>query len=114
MVSKWEIYFCDLNPSVGREQKGLRPVLVISRDSINHRLQTSTVVTLSSMKKDSKTYPSEVLLKMEYTGLPKDSIAMMQQVRTLSHIRFINKVGTLADENLRNQIEKTICDYFEV
>lgn len=114
MVSKWEIYFCDLNPSVGSEQKGLRPVLVISRDSINHRLQTSTVVPLSSMKKDSKTYPSEVLLKMEYTGLPKDSIAMMQQVRTLSQMRFQNKVGTLTDENLRYQIEKTIRDYFEV
>lgn len=114
MVSKWEIYFCDLNPSASSEQKGLRPVLVISRDSINHRLQISTVVPLSSMKKDSKIYPSEVLLKMEYTDLPKDSIAMMQQVRTLSQIRFLNKVGTLTDENLRYQIEKTIRDYFEV
>ena len=50
MVNKWEIYFCNLNPTQGSEQRGTRTVLIISTDSVNHNLSISTVLTLSGVK----------------------------------------------------------------
>ena len=57
MVNKWEIYFCNLDPTQGSEQRGTRPVLIISTDSVNHNLTVSTVLPLSSIKGDEKIYP---------------------------------------------------------
>ncbi len=114
MVNKWDIFFCDLSPVIGSEQKGARPVLIISSDAINHRLEVSTVLPLSSHKEGSRVFPSEVLLGAKETGLSKDSIAMVHQVRTLSHEGFLNKAGILGDESQRNRIEEAIRAYFEV
>ena len=114
MVNKWEIFFCDLSPVIGSEQKGMRPVLIVSSDAINHHLEVSTVLPLSSFKEGSRIFPSEVLLGAKETGLSKDSITMMHQVRTISHERFINKAGILKDEPLRKKIEAALSAYFEI
>ena len=114
MVNKWDIFFCDLNPVIGSEQKGKRPVLIISSDAINHHLKVSTVLPLWSFKEGTRVYASEVLLGARETGLSKDSIAMVHQVRTLSHERFLNKAGNIEDEPHRNIIEEAIRAYFEV
>jgi mRNA interferase MazF len=114
VVSKWELYYCDLNPSTGSEQKGIRPVLIISSDVINHHLEVFTALPLSSLKPGTRVYPSEVLLPMSLTGLPKDSIAMVQQITTLSQQRLVNKAGTLGDEQARKKIEEALRYYFEL
>ena len=54
MVNKWEIYFCNLDPTKGSEQRGTRPILIISTDSVNHNLTVSTVLPLSSVKENDK------------------------------------------------------------
>jgi mRNA-degrading endonuclease toxin of MazEF toxin-antitoxin module len=59
-------------------------------------------------------YPSEVLLPTGLTGLSKDSVAMVQQIRTVAHARFVNLAGQLEDEDLREQIRDAIRKYFEV
>ncbi len=66
MVNKWEIYFCNLDPTQGSEQRGTRPVLIISTDSVNHNLTVSTVLPLSSIKGNEKIYPTEILLPTYY------------------------------------------------
>ena len=114
MVSKWEIYFCSLDPTEGSEQRGTRPVLIISTDSVNHNLTVSTVLPLSSVKPNDKIYPTEVLLPMEVSGLPKLSVAMVQQIRTVSHSRLINKVSTITDEETRFKISEACRDYFDL
>lgn len=114
MVNKWEIYFCDLSPVVGSEQKGKRPVVIVSSDAINHHLTVSTVLPLSSFKEGERVYASEVLLGTRETGLSKDSIAMVYQIRTLSHDRFLNRAGMISDELQRNKIEEAMRDYFEL
>lgn len=113
MVSKWEIYFCNLDPTQGSEQQGTRPVLVISNDAINHNLPVSTVLPLSSVNANDKIYPTEILLPIEVTNLPKLSVAMVQQVRTVSHNRLFNMVGNIKDEEIKNEILIAIRDYFE-
>jgi mRNA interferase MazF len=114
MVNKWEIYFCDLNPTQGSEQRGTRPVLVVSNDAVNHALPVSTVLPLSSLKPGDKVYPTEVLLPSATTGLPKDSVAMVQQVRTVAHARLLNLSGRLEDAALQEKLRDAIRLYFEV
>lgn len=114
MVNKWEIYFCNLDPTQGSEQRGTRPVLVISTDSVNHNLTVSTVLPLSSVKGNEKIYPTEVLLSTDVTGLPKLSVAMIQQIRTISHSRLTNKVGMITDEKAKAEISEACRNYFDL
>lgn len=114
MVNKWEIYFCNLDPTTGSEQRGTRPVLIISTDSVNHNLTVSTVLPLSSVKPTDKIYPTEVLLPTAISGLPKLSVAMVQQIRTVSHSRLQNKVGMITDEPTKQSILSACKDYFDL
>jgi len=114
MVNKWDIYFCSLDPTQGSEQRGKRPVLVISNDAVNHALPVSTVLPLSSLKPVNKKYPTEVLLPADLTGLPKDSVAMVQQIRTVSHARLTSAAGKLEDSDSRAKILEAIRMYFEI
>ncbi|MCL2095679.1 MAG: type II toxin-antitoxin system PemK/MazF family toxin [Oscillospiraceae bacterium] len=114
IINKWEIYFCNLNPVQGSEQRGLRPVIVISNDDVNHNLPVSAIIPLSSIKPNDKIYPTEVKLSKEITGLQKDSVAMIQQIRTVSHNRFNNKAGIITDSKHKKIILDTIRLYFEL
>lgn len=113
MVNKWEIYFCNLNPVQGSEQRGMRPLLVVSNDAVNHAVPVATVLPLSSIKSGDKLYPTEIFLPAGVTSLSKDSAAMVQQIRTVSHNRLINKVGNIEDDEYRREILNTLKEYFE-
>jgi len=114
MVNKWEIYICNLDPTLGSEQKGTRPVLVISTNAVNHNLPVSSVLPLSSVKPDDKIYPTEVMLDTTITGLPKLSVAMVQQIRTVSHTRLISLAGEIKDAAAREKILAACRDYFDL
>ena len=114
MVSKWEIYFCNLDPVIGSEQKGVRPVLIISKDAVNHNIPVSTVLPLSSVKQGDKIYPTEVMLDTNITGLEKLSVAMVQQIRTISHNRLINLAGKVTDKEAREKILEACRNYFDL
>jgi len=114
VVNKWEICFCRLDPTQGSEQRGTRPVLIISNDAVNHALPVCTVIPLSSLKKGEKIYPSEILLPATETGLPKDSAAMLQQIRTVANTRLQPPIGRLNDTDLRENVREAIRMYFEV
>lgn len=114
MVNKWEIYFCNLDPTIGSEQRGTRPVLVISTDSVNHNLPVSTVIPLSSVKPTDTIYPTEVLLPTEISGLPKLSVAMVQQIRTVAHRRLQNLAGVITDIDTQDKILMACREYFDL
>ncbi len=114
MVNKWEIYLCNLDPTQGSEQRGVRPVLIISTDGVNHNLTVSTVLPLSSVKENDKIYPTEILLPTNITNLPKLSVAMVQQIRTVSHQRLTNKVSTITDRETREKILESCRNYFDL
>lgn len=114
MVNKWEIYFCNLDPTTGSEQRGTRPVLIMSTDSVNHNLTVSTVLPLSSVKPTDKIYPTEVLLSTQVSGLPKLSVAMIQQIRTVSHNRLQNLAGKITDISTQEKILSACREYFDL
>ena len=114
MVNQWDIYFCSLDPTQGSEQRGSRPVLVLSNDAVNHAIPVSTVAPFSSIKPGAKIYPTEVAIPASVTGLNKDSVVMLQQLRTLSHNRLTRKLSELVDEGYRQEIKEALRDYFEL
>ena len=114
MVNKWEIYYCNLDPTIGSEQKGMRSVLIISTNAVNHNLPVSTVLPLSSVSPSDRIYPTEVLLDKSVTGLPKISVAMVQQIRTISHSRLNTLSGSITDTKTRETILDACRSYFDL
>ena len=113
MVKQWDILWCKLDPGIGCEQKGLRPVLVVSRNAINSSLSIVTILPFSSIKNQDKIYPTEVFLPANATGLDKDSVVMIHQIRTLSQSRLLRKSGSLEDPEYRLSILTSLGEYFE-
>lgn len=115
-IRQWETYWADLEPAVGSEQGGdRRPVLVVSNDGFNQRFDVVTVVPLTKLEgKLRKPYAFEVVLPAQSAGNPVDSIAMPQQVRTISKKRVLELMGVLRDETLRRSVEDGLLDHFGI
>ena len=105
---RWSIFWADLNPVVGSEQAGHRPVLVVSAEEANQALSIVAVLPLSAYRKGRKVYPTEVLLPVQKTGLAKDSLVLAHQIRTISKERLAEKSGEVVDEQLREKISKAL------
>ena len=105
---KWDLAWAGLDPSVGHEQAGRRPVLVISNDVISRAIGLVAVVPLTSLKKGRHVYPTEVLLPAEATSLPSRSLALCHQVRTVSSRRLSPSNGRLDDQKLRQDVDKAV------
>ena len=84
-MKRGEIYYANLDPTMGSEINKKRPVLIVSNNANNQASKTITVIPLTS--NTTKVYPFEVLLEIKESGLPKSSKAQCQQVRTISKIR---------------------------
>ena len=105
-MRRGEIYYADLSPAVGSETNKRRPVLVVSNDANNRAAATVTVLPVTS--NISRVFPFEVLLPIKQSGLPKDSKAMAQQIRTISKERLhTGKAGELG-KTLMQQIDAAI------
>lgn len=88
-MKRGEIYFADLDPTVGDEIKKVRPVLIISNNANNNVANTVTIIPITSNV--SRLYPFEVLINVNESGLPKPSKAQCHQIRTISKNRISNK-----------------------
>lgn len=108
-MNQYDVYLADLNPTVGREQFGKRPVLIISNNYEN-LLDTVTVIPITSLKDGRKVYPNELLLKNE---LEVPSILLCQQIRTISKNRLIKKLTSIDNFITRKKIIDVLCLRFE-
>ena len=88
-MKRGDIYFAQLDPTRGSEIRKTRPVVIVSNDIANRASSLVTVVPLSSNV--SRVFPFEVAINAVQSGLPKDSKAMAQQVRTLDKARLAKK-----------------------
>lgn len=84
-----------LDPTKGSEQAGSRPVVIISRDAINHNSSVVVCVPCTNIQNCSKIYPSQVLFKKGVAMLEKDSVAMCEQVRAITVSRLAKFIGRL-------------------
>jgi mRNA interferase MazF len=100
MNFKWSVFMADLNPVIGSEQQGKRPVLVISDETTNSFMPVVTILPITSLKKGRRIYPNEVLLTQGVAGLDTDSIILAHQIRTISKQRLLNFRGAISDDSL--------------
>jgi mRNA interferase MazF len=96
-ILRGEIYWADLNPVIGSEQGGLRPVLVLSHNVFNERSGTVIAVAITSQPQKAG-YP--LTLALEGLGLPKKSWVKISQIRVLSTKRIGKKIAKASEEEL--------------
>lgn len=104
MMKRGEIYYANLDPTIGNETQKVRPVLIVSNNANNIAASTITIIPITSNIK--KIYPFEVLLAKNISGLPKDSKAQCHQIRTISKLRILQSqsVGKINQEMMSQVI----------
>jgi len=111
---QWNIFWAELNPVRGSEKSGKRPVLVISSESVNSVLPVVTVIPLTTVKPGRHIYPTEALIPWVESGLPRDSIAMAHQIRSLSKQRLGEQCGSVVKEETKESIKDAVRLYLEL
>jgi len=113
-VLQWTLFPVNLDPAVGSEQAGQRPVLVVSNEIMNQALPIVTVLPVTSNKPGRRVYSTEVLLPAGAAGQPTDSIVMAHQIRTISKERLRAPYGRLADPALQQAIRVAMRLYLDL
>lgn len=88
-----DVFYADLSPVVGSEQAGIRPVLIVQNNIGNKYSPTVIVLPITSRQKSK--LPTHIAMKGDKYGLPKDSIILAEQIRTLDKSRLGSKIGKL-------------------
>ena len=109
-VKRGEIYYADLSPVVGSEQGGVRPVLIVQNDVGNKYSPTVIAAAIISQHEKSN-LPTHINLSAECCGLAKDSIVLLEQVRTIDKRRLKEKMGAI-DTNAMNKVDKALSVSF--
>ncbi len=98
MITRGDIFFADLDPVIGSEQGGKRPVIIIQNDTGNKYSPTVIVACVTSSGK--KKMPTHIRLEGQ-DGLSPESIVLLEQIRTIDKSRLLHKLGTLQENKLR-------------
>ncbi len=100
MPRRGDVYLARLDPREGSEQAGQRPVVLMSRDSINQNSSVVVVVPVTDRANKKTIYPSHVILKVGEGGLTKESVVLGEQVRAISTARLLQYMGHLSGANI--------------
>ena len=106
-VKRGEIYYADLSPVVGSEQGGMRPVLIIQNDVGNRYSPTVIAAAITSRMGKTK-LPTHIDVYADRAGLPRDSVVLLEQLRTLDKRRLKERLGRL-DEEMMREIDNAIA-----
>lgn len=109
-MKRGDIYYADLSPVVGSEQGGVRPVLIVQNDVGNRYSPTVIAAAITSQTEKSK-LPTHIELDSKNCGLSKDSVVLLEQIRTIDKRRLREKMGTL-DASSMSQINKALSISF--
>ena len=93
-IRRGDIYYADLSPVVGSEQGGIRPVLIVQNDVGNRFSPTVIAAAITSQRGKAK-LPTHILLDSHTTGLSRDSVVLLEQVRTIDKHRLKERMGRL-------------------
>lgn len=109
-IKRGDIYYADLSPVVGSEQGGLRPVLIIQND-VGNRYSPTVIAAAITSRMEKNKLPTHIDLYADRVGLSKDSVVLLEQVRTIDKQRLKEKMGHLDDESM-SQINDAIAVSF--
>ncbi|CAM3111285.1 type II toxin-antitoxin system PemK/MazF family toxin [Sporolactobacillus spathodeae] len=106
IVKRGDVYFADLSPVVGSEQGGVRPVLVIQND-IGNRFSPTVVVAAITAQIQKAKLPTHVEIDAKRYGFDRDSVILLEQIRTIDKQRLTDKITHL-DEEMMARVNKAI------
>lgn len=105
-VKRGDIFYADLSPVVGSEQGGIRPVLIVQNDVGNKHSPTVIAAAITSRINKAK-MPTHIELSANEYGLNKDSVVLLEQIRTIDKRRLREKIGRL-DEPMMNSVNNAL------
>lgn len=97
VIKRGDIFYADLSPVIGSEQGGIRPVLIIQNDVGNKYSPTVIAAAITSQINKAK-LPTHIEISAQEYGLMKDSVILLEQIRTIDKRRLREKIGHLDDE----------------
>ena len=106
VVSRGELYYADLSPVVGSEQGGVRPILVVQNDVGNKYSPTIIAAAITSQINKAK-LPTHIELNADRFGLQKDSVVLLEQIRTIDKMRLKERIGEVPTD-LMDKINKAL------
>ncbi len=109
-IRRGDIYYADLSPVVGSEQGGLRPVLIIQND-VGNRYSPTVIAAAITSRMGKTRLPTHIDIFAEKVGLAKDSVILLEQVRTIDKRRLKEKIGHL-DTDVMNEVNSAIAVSF--
>ena len=109
-VHRGDIYYADLSPVVGSEQGGVRPVLIVQND-VSNRFSPTVIAAAITSQQTKANLPTHITLNAVDSGLARDSIVLLEQVRTLDKHRLKERMGRL-DDNSMDQVDHALSISF--
>ncbi|MBE7016683.1 MAG: type II toxin-antitoxin system PemK/MazF family toxin [Ruminococcaceae bacterium] len=110
MVKRGDIYYADLSPVVGSEQGGMRPVLIVQNDTGNRHSPTVIAAAITSQMGKAK-LPTHIELSAQTYGLSRDSVILLEQIRTIDKSRLRERMGKL-DNDTMTKVDNAIAVSF--
>ena len=105
MIKRGELYYADLSPVIGSEQGGVRPVLIIQND-VGNRYSPTIIAAAVTSQLSKSNLPTHIRLDTT-CGLPKDSVILTEQLRTLDKTRLKERIGVL-DKNAMEKVNNAL------
>lgn len=109
-IRRGDIYYADLSPVVGSEQGGVRPVLIVQND-VGNRYSPTVIAAAITSQKDKSRLPTHIQVTADNCGLAKDSIVLLEQVRTIDKQRLKERMGRL-DAGSMTRVDKALSVSF--
>ena len=109
-IRRGDIYYADLSPVVGSEQGGVRPVLIVQND-VGNRFSPTVIAAAITSQRAKANLPTHIMLHSEDTGLAKDSVVLLEQVRTIDKHRLKERMGRI-DRNSMEQVDQALSISF--
>ena len=109
-VKRGDIYYADLSPVVGSEQGGIRPVLIVQND-VGNKFSPTVIAAAITSQRDKSRLPTHINLPSNGCGLARDSIVLLEQVRTIDKRRLKERMGSL-DPDAMGKIDQALSISF--
>ena len=107
IVRRGEIYYADLSPVVGSEQGGMRPVLIVQND-VGNRYSPTVIAAAITSQQNKARLPTHIEIEARTYGLSKNSVVLLEQVRTLDKRRLRERMGC-RDEKVMQRVDGAIA-----
>ncbi|HOJ11900.1 MAG TPA: type II toxin-antitoxin system PemK/MazF family toxin [Clostridiales bacterium] len=110
VIKRGDMFYADLSPVVGSEQGGVRPVLIVQND-VGNKFSPTVIVSAITSQINKAKLPTHVEINAQEYGIQKDSVILLEQIRTIDKKRLREKIGHL-DDKLMEQVNDALSISF--